>query len=280
MSFTPANRTTAFLLVVLCASGAGCVHLSSPTERDASFLPYNGVKVGEESLWNYLLVRSGILHGAESLETTSTGEHSFRFTSKPPLNSGTAAAIDQRGYFLTAAHCVEEGQFRLAFLRDGKLQVDRPRIVWRGDEKKGEPDLAILCVSRPIGRTFQWAAEFTNGSPVVDLGLSIEGRPPHLKTQPTCVAGRVLKVSEALSADYLDYTVVSHSSPLRPGDSGGPLVLSDGRLLGINVMVRPDFQWSHLSFEQHSEAHRPDLLWLRKIIDADAALFPGEISSP
>ena len=86
------------------------------------------------------------------------------------------------------------------------------------------------------------------------------------------MAGSVLKV-EALSADSLGYTVVSHSSPLRPGDSGGPLVLSDGRLLGINVSMKFDFQWSHLSFEfERTEAHRPDLAWLRNAIDADAAL--------
>jgi hypothetical protein len=66
---------------------------------------------------------------------------------------------------------------------------------------------------------------------------------------------------------------VSHSSPLRPGDSGGPLVLSDGRLVGINVSVEYDFQWSRLSLApRHSTAHRPDLAWVRKVIEADAAL--------
>ena len=277
MSITPANMPTGFLLVTLCLSGAGCVRFNTPAERDASFSPYNKAKVGEESLWNYLIYRSGILMGAESVDVTSTGEYTFHCNSKIS-NYGTVAAIDKRGYFLTAAHCVEEGQVWLAFLRDRKIQLERARIVWRGDVKKREPDLAILCVSRPIGLTFQWAAEFTNGSPVVDVGLRLDDHSHH--SQPQLVAGRVLNVSEALSADSLGYTVVSHSSPLRPGDSGGPLVLPDGRLLGINFFVRTDFQWSHLSFGQHSEAHRPDLVWLRKVIDADAALFPREISSP
>jgi S1-C subfamily serine protease len=277
MSITPANMPTWLLLVLLCLSGAGCVRLNTTAERDASFSPYNGAKVGEESLWNYLIYRSGILVGAESVDVTSTSEYTSHFNS---TNSyyGTAAAIDERGYFLTAGHCLEKGHVWLAFLRDGKLQMERARVVWRGNEKKREPDLAVLCVSHPIGPVFQWAAAFTNGSPVVDVGLRLEDDSHH--SQPQLMAGRVLKVSEALSADSLGYTVVSHSSPLRPGDSGGPLVLSDGRLLGINFFVRTDFQWNHLSFEQHSEAHRPDLVWLRKVIDADAALFPREISSP
>ena len=273
-----ANKPTAFLLIILCLSAAGCVRFSTPAERDASFSPHYNAKVGAEDLWAYLIARAGILIGAESLAPTALNTNSVRFATKKALAYGTAAPIDERGYFLTAAHSVGKGQVWVGFRRNGKSQVERARIVWRGDKKKEEPDLAVLCVSQPIGSTFQWAANFTNGSPVVHVGLRVDDHARHL--QPQCMAGRVLKVSEALSADSLDYTVVSHSSPLRPGDSGGPLVLSDGRLLGINVMVRPDFQWSHLSFEQHSEAHRPDLLWLRKIIDADAALFPEEISSP
>jgi hypothetical protein len=166
---------------------------------------------------------------------------------------------------------VKRGQFWLAFLRDGKLQVERARIVWRGDVNKREPDLAVLCVSLPISQTFEWATEFTNGTPVIDVGLSLDNHSRVLKTQ--CMAGKISKVSEGLSAVPSDYTVVSHNSPLRHGDSGGPLVLSDGRLLGINVSETLDFQWSHLSFEpEHGEAHRPDLAWLQKVIDADAAL--------
>jgi len=276
---TPANIPKALLLVILCLSCAGCIHYNTPAQRAASFSPYEDAKVGEESLQAHLVFRSGFLTSAEKLETTSTSSNSFHFTAQPPVAHGMAAAIDPRGYFLTAAHCVDKRQVWLGFLRDGKAQLERARIVWRGEEKKGEPDLAILCVPHPISPTFQWAAEFTNGSPVVEVGLRM-AEPSH-QCQPQLMAGRVLKVAEALRAGPLDYSVVSHSSPMRRGDSGGPLVLSDGRLLGINVSMRFDFQWSHLSLEfAHSNAHRPDLAWLRRVIDADAALFPREISSP
>jgi hypothetical protein len=270
MSTTPINRPTEVLLVILCLFCAGCVHYSTPTERDASFSPYKDGKVGQESLRKYLIARSAALFMAGELDTTRVSTNSMWISNSIGW-SGTAAAIDQRGYFLTAAHCVKRGQFWLAFLRDGKLQIERARVVWRGDVKTREPDLAILCVSRPISQTFEWAAEFTNESPVIDVGLSFGDHTHVLKTQ--CMAGKILKVSEALSADSSDYEVVSHNSPLRHGDSGGPLVLSDGRLLGINVSETLDFQWSRLSFEpEYGEAHRPNLVWLRKVIDADAAL--------
>jgi S1-C subfamily serine protease len=280
MCITPATMRTGLLLVALCLACAGCIHHNTSAQRNASFSPYRNAKVGEENLWEYLCARSAALIMAERLDTNSLRTNCFTFRNSSTNEwRGTATPIDKRGYFLTAAHCVEKGPFWLVFLRDDKVRVEPARLVWRGDKKEGWVDLAILCVSIPITQTFEWAAELTNGSPVMDLGWSIDAQSRELK--PQYMAGRVLKVSEELSQDSLDYTVVTHSSPLRPGDSGGPLVMPDGRLLGLNVSVHVDFQWSHLSREfDYSVAHRPDLAWLRKVIDADAALFPTEISSP
>jgi S1-C subfamily serine protease len=281
MFTTPANRPTRVLLVILCLFCAGCVHYSTPAERDASFSPYEDAKVGQESLRKYLTDRSAVLLMAERLDTTFSSP-TFLKVANTNAWHGTAAAIDKRGYFLTAAHCVGKGQFWLVFLREGKLQVEHARIVWRGDVKKRGPDLAVLCVSHPIGQTFEWASDFTNGAQVVDVGLTLDGHSQVLKEQ--CMAGRVLKVSKGFGASP-DFTVLSHTSPLRHGDSGGPLVLSDGRLLGINVSATIDFEWSHFSFEpEHSEAHRPDLAWLQEVIDADAALqsrsWPNQSPEP
>jgi hypothetical protein len=265
-----ATKPIGLLFVILGLCCAGCVHFNTPAERDASFLPYNNAKVGEEDLWEYLIARSAVLLMAEKLDFNSRKTNFFSIRNTNVWH-GTAAPIDKRGYFLTAAHCVKQGQFWLVFPQDGQLQVEPARVVWRGGEKERELDLAILCISHPISQTFQWATELTNGSSVLDLGLSLDD---HSRVvQPQCMAGRVLKVSEALSKDALDYTVITHSSPLRPGDSGGPLVLPDGRLLGINVSVKVGLQWSRLSLKrEYSMTYRPDLAWLRKTIDADAAL--------
>ena len=273
----PANRTTAFLLVILGLSCAGCVHLRTPAERDASFSPYYDAKAGEVSLGQYLFDRSVVLLSAKRLETTlDTNSLTLTYSR---ASHGIATAIDRRGYFLTAAHAVH-GQVWLAFAREGKLELKQARIIWRGDVKKGEPDLAILSISTRIDQAFEWATELTNGTPIVDLGC-LTDRSGGVRRQ--CLAGKILEVSEGSCAALPRYTVVAHDSPLRPGDSGGPLALSDGRLLGINVKGWHVMDWGHLSFKfefEHGEAHRPDLVWLRKVIDADAALFASEISSP
>jgi S1-C subfamily serine protease len=270
MTITLRYRLTGFLLLSLCLACAGCVHYSTPKERDASYSAYRDSKVGQESLRKYVIARSAALFMARDLQTAPVSADTMWISNSIGWY-GTAAAIDQRGYFLTAAHCAKRGKFWLAFQRDGKLQIEPARVVWRGDVKRRDPDLAILCVSRPIRQAFDWATGFTNESPVIAVGLSLDDRSHALKTQ--CMAGRILKISEESNAESAGYEVVDHSSPLHHGDSGGPLVLPDGRLLGINVNETLDFHLSRLSFEPaHGGTHRPNLAWLRKVIDADAAL--------
>jgi hypothetical protein len=273
----PEFKPTGLLLIILCLSCTGCVQFSSQAGRDASFSPYKNAKVGQESLGDYLVARSAVVLTGEKLSVgLNTNSSGFYYSN---AWRAVAAAIDSRGYFLTVAHCPLKGQVWLAFPQEGRMQLKQARIIWRGDEKKGEPDLALLCVSSPISRTFQWATELTNGSPVVNVGSSKDDRSGALK--PQFMGGKLLKLSEASSKGSLNYTEVSHSSPIRPGDSGGPLVLSDGGLLGINASGYFTFQWGALSRErEYSTAHRPDLVWLRKVIDTDAALFPSETSSP
>jgi hypothetical protein len=276
MHTMPANKPTGLhLVIILCLFCAGCVHYSTPAQRDASFLPFKDVKVGQESLRKYLIARSAALFMAEELDTTRLSTNSVRIISTNAWH-GTAAAIDRRGYFLTAAHCVkrgqlERGQFWVAFTRAGKIQVERARIVWRGDVAKKEPDLAVLSIATPIDQAFEWATEFTNGTPIMDVGLSLNNHSGVLKTQ--CMAGKILKVSDGSGTSLPYYTVISHDSPLRHGDSGGPLVLSDGRLLGINVSGDVGIQWRHFLIEPlYYDAHRPNLEWLREVVDKDAAL--------
>jgi hypothetical protein len=266
----PAGKPAGLLLVILCLFCAGCVHYSTPAERDASFSPYKDAKVGQESLRKYLVDRSAVLLLADELDVTRPTTNFIRIINTSTWR-GTAAAIDRRGYFLTAAHCVERGQFWVAFQRAGKIEVERARIVWRGDVAKKEPDLAVLSVGTPIDQVFDWAAEFTNGTPIMDVGLSYNGQSRVVKTQ--CMAGKILSISDGSGASSPHFTVISHDSPLRHGDSGGPLVSSDGRLLGINVSGDIGIQWRHLMIEPlYYEAHRPNLEWLREVVDRDAAL--------
>jgi hypothetical protein len=71
---------------------------------------------------------------------------------------------------------------------------------------------------------------------------------------------------------------IRHNAPLREGDSGGPLADVDGRLIGINVKAGRIFSPLHLLGRKVGVAERPDLAWLRQLIERHAA--PAKAASP
>lgn len=269
------GTATGIFLLVVCLFNAGCVRYSTPAKRDASFAPYAATKVGEASLREFLLARSAVLFEGGQLSVTNSGTNSRFLSIKGNVSRfGTAAAIDRRGYFLTAAHCVKQGPITLVFLDQSQLEAQTARVVWRGDVSKKEPDLAIVQVSVPLQDVFDWTPEFTNGESIVAVGVSQVPHQPNMKTH--CMAGKILVVAPGPEAVVPHYICISHDAPMHHGDSGGPLVSADGRLIGINYNMDVEFQWKHFSIEPVSgDAQRPDLEWLGEIIRQDVARQSG-----
>ncbi|MGO8678994.1 MAG: serine protease [Limisphaerales bacterium] len=262
------------LLLTFCFLSGGCEHYNTPAIRDASFLPYAGAKVGQVSLREFLSARSAVVFEGDQLSVTASGTN--HGTVKGTIfGIGSAAAIDRRGYFLTAAHCVQKGpSFLLLFFDKGKPQARPARVVWRGDVSKKQPDLALLQVPFPLQDVFEWTPTFTNGEPIVAAGAT--PGPDHVINRQ-CMAGKILRLDTGSETVLPHYTCISHDAPLTFGDSGGPLASTDGRLVGINsdaVIGRP--RWLSLSVETLStDAERPDLEWLRQLIQQDAAAQSG-----
>ena len=260
------------LLLVFCFLSGGCAHYNTPAIRDASFLPYASAKVGQVSLREFLRARSAVVFESDQL---SFGTNSRHFWLRGTvLGMGSATAIDRRGYFLTAAHCVQKGPFLLLFFDKGQPQVRPARVVWRGDDSQKQPDLALLQVPFPLQDVFGWTPTFTNGERIVAAGVNV--LPDHvMKSQ--CMAGKILRLDTGSETVLPHYICISHDAPLGPGDSGGPLVSTDGRLVGINsdvVIGRP--RWLSFSVETlSSDAERPDLEWLSQLIQQDAAAQSG-----
>jgi S1-C subfamily serine protease len=266
------SRFARAIQLSLCLCCASCTHYSTTDDRDASFSSYRAAKVGQVNLRQFLIARSAVLVETEQLRASSSDTNAgIAYVAGTNAWRGNAAAIDRRGYFLTAAHCVRKGSFWLAFLNEGKIQVQPARVVWRGDPSKAHPDLALLKVSFPLQQVFDWASECTNGSPVLAVGSirSIKGRQPVVRTQ--CMAGKVLRLEECRFKSP-PFALIYHNLPLRHGDSGGPLVSTGGRLVGINVGGKVGPNWKHLSIEpRYYWAQRPDFEWLQAIISQDAA---------
>jgi len=260
------------LLLIFCFLSGGCAHPKIPSSRDDSFLPYTGAKVGPVSLREFLGVRTAVVYdgGQVSFNTNTRAFH----TEGPVFGIGLASAIDRQGYFLTAAHCVEKGPFTLVSFEKGHEQARPVRVVWRGDESKNEPDLALLQAPFPLQDVFEWTPGFTNREPIVATGLDVF--PNHvIKFQ--FMGGKIFGQDPGSVTVLPHYIFISHDAPLHPGDSGGPLATTDGRLVGINC----DGVVPHLKLlpfvtkTPYSEAQRPDLEWLKQLIQQDATTQSG-----
>lgn len=256
-----------FLLmgILVCA---GCSYRTSPAKRVASFAPHQDKRLAGELLGDFLSLRTAVVLPGEvgsSVEMTPEGHLTMIFQQGGRPSFGSAAAIDARGYFITAAHAVQGPSPRLLFLRDQKPVVEEARLVWIGDETKNEPDLAILCVPGALIQSFAWSSDPVTGEEIVGGGLNITRRDKKFAFEPAGFAGKLSRIGPVAGLVPRCLGIV-HTAPVYHGDSGGPLVNLDGMLIGVNTGV---FRRYHLYFR--AWAIRPDLVWLRHVIDQDDA---------
>lgn len=270
---------TCAVFLLLCFSFlTGCNHVSTTAERNTSFAPYAGItirdaKLGAEiSLQGYIALRTALVLVANSAQPSRVG-------------FGSAVAIDSRGYFLTASHCVAGDKTPLQVWRHlprGRKLTEpisvseEAEVVWRGDVSKGEPDLAVLHDPRPPDLVFEWAPEIKIGESAVAAGLNYEQ--PLVASLTSAAAGGKVLGSVEQTTSTPSWLKLTGNLPIHGGDSGGPLAATDGRLLGINYLIgrvlhltlRPAF----LPLGWVSTAARPDLAWLSRLIDEDYAKRP------
>jgi putative serine protease PepD len=187
-----------------------------------------------------------------------------------------AAAIDRRGYFLTAEHCVDDGAVYLIRAEPGvQARARQARVVWQGNRKAGGPDLAILHIPETLGYVFEWADDIAENDPVMAVGLN---RTPKVLKGPAWLGGKILELGR--SEGEGGGPTVLHDVPLQRGDSGGPLLNEKARLIGINVEGRVGLFRSLLPNARASEgvAERPDRKWVEELIEKDAANPPPVVS--
>ncbi|MEO5959104.1 MAG: serine protease, partial [Opitutaceae bacterium] len=264
---TPKSALRA-LLIVCCVLASGCQQLPTTAKRNASFAPFQNVKLYDTwvgrpiSAQSYLMLRTAFL-------ADDRKENKFGF--------GLAAAIDRRGYYLTAAHCVRGDKISLRAIyklpapgSNGEVSSapGEALVVWKGDVDRGEPDLAILYSPRPPETVFEWEPEIKYGGAVFSAGNSYE-RKAFKGFEMVATAGKLLPsiVVPPLPSRW-SYLVTT--APLQPGDSGGALATTEGRLLAINFNRHPRLLGPNLAV-----AIRPDLAWLGAKLDEDYARRTG-----
>ena len=212
-----------FTLALALVGGAGCGSVKEVTEleREISFAPFESNQVGSESLREFVLQRTALLVNINDLKVLDEEDPS-QFVVGGNLNEsgdlvfGSAAAIDRRGYFVTAAHCVEDRKVSLVFWNGTEPEAKAARVVFQGKRPLGESDFAVLHVPTRLSDVFRWGAMPEPGTEVVSAGVSDRGALFALEP----VGGRIMGVEDR---DYegIRSAILSHDSPLERGNSGG-----------------------------------------------------------
>jgi len=152
--------------------------------------------------------------------------------SETPLGSagsGSAVAISEEGYFVTAAHVLSRGRTGQLTFTDGRTS----RFATIGRDVLS--DIAVIHTGEPaapikVGN----AADLQIGQLVIAIGSP-------LGFQGSVTAGIVSGLGRSLPAagarGRMIENVIQTDAALNPGNSGGALVDSQARLVGINTAV-------------------------------------------
>lgn len=191
---------------------------------------------------------------------------------------GSAVALTDDGYFLTAAHCVagDSGCEILAKSGDAKrprLAVAPVRVVWSSGANDWDLDLALVHAPVRSLRPFDLAdvTKVRRGSTVGAVGSS-----KGLELLKSAAAGKILDVSEVQThPSGARYRIIQCNVPVAMGDSGGPLFDSDAKLLGVlgQIEGRSLYFGRRLLkvFSYSANVTVPDWQWIQELLDADRA---------
>ena len=166
-------------------------------------------------------------------------------------STGSAAPISTDGYFLTAAHCVEEADTlhvsAVVVQEDGYRRVETApaRVVWKSEDdssalwNKKDPriplDFAIVHADISPLVPFELAGELPRlNEPVISAGWAFG----HFDSFPhgaILAAGKVLsfKSREAFGSSPARSDIF-HDIPFVSGESGAPVLDREGNLMGIH----------------------------------------------
>ncbi len=252
------------LTILALLLSPGCAFRQKTGSRVRSFAPYAGRCIGSTEIGTFLSSRVALLVSDDRLPLPDWQNGDLCLPSE--INLGCAAAIDRRGYFLTAAHCLKQKTVYLFLFGPGiPTRALRARVVWQGKGRNGGPDLAVLHVGEALDHVFAWADEPHKGAPVMAVGLAL--RDENLQGFEW-MGGKIFDCRRRTEGNLR----ATHDVPLQSGDSGGPLLDSEARLIGINIEATPPLVHLLLPksiFPAVSEC--PDAEQVADIIEKDVA---------
>ncbi|WAC19544.1 serine protease [Luteolibacter sp. SL250] len=255
---------TSCMQVGLDSVGTKVIH----QRKEESVVLWKDRRIGKPGAGEYLGERTAILVGGDTRIDFEFHATSFtmRANSKAgDFSIGSAAAVAADGYYLTAAHCLNDKGLRLiSYTGGGLLYTQEVRTVWSGEDMG--MDLALIHI--PANGLASFALTDARAlQPGVEV---LAGGVGGLKYGQS--AGSILSVRDKGEGSGSNWKVVVHSAPLIQGDSGGPVMNGAGTLVGVTStggafgLGLPGIQWVHA---YRAGAIWVDPVWIRGVISAD-----------
>jgi len=245
-------RTILLTLTLLAASGClSKVHLNTQAQKGPSLAEKGVTHIAGELLDTFIEVRvvrvfngcvSYIRHGDNS-EWQLISRH-----------NGLATAISKKGYFLTAAHCVDNDNSISIVPLSGDVYNNSKaaRIVWSSVKH----DIALIHIDAELETFFDITSDPQMNFSTVVLG-GFNGGPS---------AGHILSTKTMATEGGVIY-MIDNTCPSVPGDSGAPLLSVDGQLVGIHQGGQ--YALRGFSIKRRSRALAIDVNMLKEIIHED-----------
>lgn len=151
-------------------------------------------------------------------------------------SSGSGFLISRSGYALTNTHVVVDDKKKACSKLSVKINGAKipAKVVLLGDDKGGEGngiDLAIIKLdyvpAGAIALTLEDSQKVRNGERVFAIGNS--------QGDGTCITNGIVSDKSRL---FFGKRYIMTDCAINPGNSGGPLLNADGKVIGVNVMVR------------------------------------------
>ncbi len=255
---------TSCVRVGLDSVGTKVIH----ERKEESVVQWKDRRVGKPGAGEYLSERTAILIGGDT--RIDFEFHATSFTMRAAsrggdFSIGSAAAVAADGYYLTAAHCLNDKGLRLiSYTGGGLIYTQDVRTVWSGEDVG--LDLALIHIPAKSLAFFSLADAHAIQPGAEVLAGGVGG----LKYSQS--AGSILSVREREDGTGRRWKAVVHSAPLIKGDSGGPVMNEGGRLVGITStggafgLGLPGIRWVHA---YRAGAIWVDPGWVRGLISAD-----------
>jgi serine protease Do len=148
---------------------------------------------------------------------------------KRPVGQGSGVIIDPRGYVITNNHVLQGGQHIEVILQDERSY--EAELVGRNEQL----DIAVLKIMQADGEAFPTIAP--GDSDAVRVGEMVMAIGSPFSLSSTVTNGLISQKGRS-EANLPIVDFIQTSAPINPGNSGGPLIDIEGKLIGINTMIR------------------------------------------